>query len=215
MMRWSRNNTTTNPNASIANNIALIPVCHVLPQALAPSSQPYVRPAAMACTLSTEYPDLQIVMWVSARGLLTRVCVMRLYCDRCLNPFTEADCWPDVTPPGEDWSELCPSCRERKLKFYLKRKQKLTARWIVPTSGRRRPPDSTGTLIRSPNPTRLGKRAGRASLGVPIGLLGEPMSVTLAFGHAAHHPVRFVVGLGEVCSIASILNQRLELPLRG
>ena len=47
------------------------------------------------------------------------VCVMHLYCDRCLTPFTEADCWPDVTPPGEDWSEFCPSCRERKLKFYL------------------------------------------------------------------------------------------------
>ena len=46
-------------------------------------------------------------------------CVMSLYCDRCLTPFTEADCWPDITPPGEDWSEFCPSCRERKLKFYL------------------------------------------------------------------------------------------------
>ena len=43
---------------------------------------------------------------------------MSLYCDRCLTPFSQADCSPDITPPGEDWSELCPSCRERKLKFY-------------------------------------------------------------------------------------------------
>jgi hypothetical protein len=48
-----------------------------------------------------------------------RVSVMSLYCDRCLTPFTEADCWPDITPPAEDWSEFCPSCHERKLKFHL------------------------------------------------------------------------------------------------
>jgi hypothetical protein len=42
-----------------------------------------------------------------------------VYCDRCLPPFREADCSPDLTPPGEDWSEFCPSCRDRKLKFYL------------------------------------------------------------------------------------------------
>src|SRR4051794_23406359 len=67
---------------------------------------------------------------------------MRLYCDRCLTPFNEADCWPDITPPGEDWSEFCPSCREWKPKFYLKHKdkEKLIASGL--TSALTRPPDS-------------------------------------------------------------------------
>lgn len=44
---------------------------------------------------------------------------MSLYCDRCLTPFTEADCHPDCTPEGEDWSELCPSCRAWRWKYHL------------------------------------------------------------------------------------------------
>ena len=85
---------------------------------MTPLANPEARTAARLATLSTEYPDLPMCAVGECEGLLTRVCGMRLYCDRCLNPFTEADCWPDVTPPGEDWSEPCPSCRERKLKFY-------------------------------------------------------------------------------------------------
>ena len=69
---------------------------------------------------------------------------MRSYCDRCLNPFTEADCWPDVTPPGEDWSEFCPSCRERKLKFYLEAQAEADRSVDRPDIGRRRPPNSMG-----------------------------------------------------------------------
>lgn len=45
------------------------------------------------------------------------------YCDRCLTPFTQADCHPDCTPPGEDWSEYCPSCRDRRLKYYLEERE--------------------------------------------------------------------------------------------
>jgi hypothetical protein len=44
---------------------------------------------------------------------------MSLYCDRCLTPFSEADCSPDLTPPGEDWSQFCAACRERKLQLHL------------------------------------------------------------------------------------------------
>jgi hypothetical protein len=44
---------------------------------------------------------------------------MSIYCDRCLTPFREMDCHPDCTPQGMDWSEFCPSCRERKLHFYM------------------------------------------------------------------------------------------------
>lgn len=42
----------------------------------------------------------------------------RFTCDRCLDPFSEADCHPDCTPEGEDWSEYCISCREFKRKWF-------------------------------------------------------------------------------------------------
>ena len=45
--------------------------------------------------------------------------MVSLYCDGCLTPFREADCSPNLTPPGDDWSDFCASCRERKLKYYL------------------------------------------------------------------------------------------------
>jgi hypothetical protein len=41
----------------------------------------------------------------------------RFLCDRCLTPFNSYDCDPAIVPAGEDWSELCPSCQERRLYF--------------------------------------------------------------------------------------------------
>lgn len=43
----------------------------------------------------------------------------RLICDVCLTPFSAFDCYPDCTPAGQDWSELCPTHRERRLKYWL------------------------------------------------------------------------------------------------
>lgn len=43
--------------------------------------------------------------------------MLSLYCARCFTPFREADCSPDLTPPGEE--RILPDCRERKLKYNL------------------------------------------------------------------------------------------------
>ncbi len=40
-------------------------------------------------------------------------------CDRCLTPFHSYDCDPEIVPPGDDWSELCPQCQDRRA-YYMR-----------------------------------------------------------------------------------------------
>ena len=101
-----------------------------------------------------------------------RLCVMSLYCDRCLTPFTQADCWPDITPPGEDWSEFCPSCRELKLKFHLEAEADRAFHELQPVIYR---PHSVRELVKwrtsggrpTANHTKLAQRGGKSAATKP------------------------------------------------